>query len=207
MSVDLIMYRLQKLNADDIQKITGMNIFDLNGIDDCGLKAYSAQEVETGQMFERLKNLLVPVELLHTTTDYKGCFVAHGMPEDIQSYSWCYNSYLCRYTVIFGGISFHVTREDMEKFIKTEKKLFYVVKQKHIDVDIDGWLAKTLRDYLDEECYMPIRLDDTVCQKISSELIRLYDEGELYANTNLVPFLIELMRTKRDSDIFIEFQN
>jgi hypothetical protein len=138
------------------------------------------------------------------------------MPAEITSYSFCHH-YGAGITVSFEGGCFRLTAKDLDEFTKTEKKTYFVVKRKCVDMNVDGWIARSLLNILEnaEEndqdvdlSYSPIRLNEKNCAMLCKTLVELYDQDELYPNANLAQFMIELMRAmhKGDNDVFIEFQ-
>lgn len=218
MSVDIIMYKAHHITDDELNGIRNKDLYDVNKLDGFELRAYSLDEVAANpERFEQIKDYMQTVELMHTVTDYKACAIAHGMPADINSYSWSHH-YNGDVTFIFDGGQFRVTRDDLDKFTTTTKKTFYVLKRECMDVDVDNWMARELMRKMEKELggdnaidlsYVPIRLTAENCRLISKALVDAHDNDELYPNADLAQFMIELLRAmqRAESDVFIEFQN
>ena len=217
MSIDILMYKVQPINDDELVKISGMNVNDLDSrLGEYQVKAYSLEEMsQNPARFKQIKQYMRDIELLHTTTDYRACCVAHGMPAEITSYSFCHH-YGAGITVSFEGGHFRLTAKDLDEFTKTENKTYCVLKRKCIDADVDGWVAralmKALKECDDEEnadlSYVPIHLNAQTCNKLCKIIVDLYDQDELYPNAELAKFMLELMRAMcHQDDVFIEFQD
>jgi hypothetical protein len=216
MSVDIIMYKVQALTDDELRQIRDINVADLNTIDDCELKEYSADEASLA----RLKHIMPyvrPIRMTHTQTDYKACCIANGMPKETSSYSMCHH-YGGGCTVSFDGGYIRLTADDLEKFTTTEPRHYYVIKRKHIDADVDGWVARTLMTELknalnagddSDLSYTPIQLNRENCEILCKTLVNMYDQEELYPNAEFGKFMLELMRAMYSyaDNVFIEFQD
>ena len=218
MSVDAIVYKVQPLTNEELQKICGMNVADLNELGEWVIKEYSQKEMsDNPRRFEHIKPFLKPVELLYTRTDYKACCVAHGMPEETSSYAICHN-YGSGCIVSFEGGSIRLTLDDLDEFTTTQSATYYVVKRKSIDAELSNWFARSLLNELEEKIeenksvdlsYAPIHLNAENCKLICESLVKLYDEDELFPEADLARFMIEIMRGiyNPDGEVFIEFQD
>ena len=218
MSVDILMYKVQLLHDDEVRKITGMNVSDLEELDGWEIRAYSDEEMSREpERFMYIKRFMSMVEMLHTRTDYRACCVAHGMPEETKSYSICHN-YGGGCMVSFDGGYIRLTREDLDEFTTTESKMYGIVKRKSIDVDISNWLARSLMNELEGKLdydrkndlsYFPVPINGKTRELVYKSLIKLYDKDELYPDSELAVFMLELMRAayKTDDSVFIEFQD
>ena len=218
MSVDILMYKVHPLTQDELNEIRNRDLYDVNELGGYELRTYPFEEMtERPARFEQVKDYMRTVELMHTTTDYKACAIAHDMPVDTNSYSICHN-YGGGVAVSFNGGYLRLTRDDLDEFTTTTKKTFHVMKRECLDVDVDNWVARELMikmakelggDNTSDLSYVPIRLTAENCRIISKALVDAYDRDELYPNTSLAEFMIELLRAMQgpDSDVFIEFQN
>lgn len=217
MSVDIVMYKAQHLTDEELCHIKNTNVSDVDEINGWEIRTYSFEEMSRNpERFEQIKDYMRTVELMRTTTDYKACCIAHGMPDNTQSYSFCHH-YGGGITVSFDGGNIRLTAGDLDRFTTTEKKTYCVIKRKHVDMDVDSWVARALMGVLENTVenghdidlsYSPIRLNDKNYKMLCKSLVELYDQDELYPNANLAQFMIEVMRAmyREDSDIFIEFQ-
>ena len=218
MSVDILMYRAHKINKSELNELQNKDVYDVNELNGFELRTYSLEEMSKNPArFEQVKDHMQTVELMQTTTDYKACCIAHGMPADTTSYSFCHH-YGGGVTVSFEGGTLRLTREDLDKFTTTTKKTFGVLKRECLDVDVDNWLARELMKKMekaigdDEEIdlsYYPIHLNAENSAIISNALVDMYDDDALYPNANLAQFLIEMMRAMhgKTNNVFIEFQD
>jgi hypothetical protein len=215
MSVDVIMYKAQSLTDDELCRICDMNVIDLNEINGMQLKEYAVDETDLARL-EHIMPLLKPVSLMHTQTDYKACFISNGMPEKTKSYSICHN-HGGGCMVSFDGGYIRITTDELDKFTTTKPKAYYIVKRNPINADIDCWIASSLMNALKKDfganddsdlSYTPIPLK-LVGGTIAIELIKMYDEDELYPSNKLAKFLLEMMRAtqNQEDNVFIEFQN
>ena len=217
MSVDILMYRAHRITQDELNELQNKDVYDVNELNGFEFRTYSLEEMSKNPArFEQIDGFLKTVDLMHTQTDYKACYVAHGMPAEITSYSFC-NHYGGGVTVSFDGGHLRLTKDDLDKFTTTTKKTFGVLKREHLDVDVDNWLARELMKKMEEVLgcdekidlsYFPIRLNAENCAIISEALVDLYDDDALYPNAELAKFMLELMRvTCNNDDVFIEFQD
>jgi hypothetical protein len=217
MSVDILMYRAQPLTDEELRQIKNANVSDVDEIGGWEIRTYSFEEMSKNpERFDQIKDYMRTVDLMRTTTDYKACCIAHGMPDDTINYSFCHH-YGGGITVSFNGRYLKLTADDLDKFTTTEKKTYCVVKRKCVDMDVDGWIARALLNVLENAVkndqdidlsYSPVCLNDKNCEMLVKALVELYDKDELYPNANLAQFMIEVMRAmhKADGDVFIEFQ-
>ena len=214
MSVDIIMYKIRPMTKDELLKIRHMNVNDLSETDGWEIKEYSFEEMSKNPArFDDIKDFMKTVELMHTQTDYRACCIANGMSEDTKSYCFQHFNWGCR--VSFDGGRIEITREELDRFTTTNKKTYCVVKRECVDVDVDGWIARTLMTALEKVravdlSYAPILLNKETCEEICRALVDIYDADELfYTSAELGKFMIELMRAmyNQDDNIFIEFQD
>jgi hypothetical protein len=215
MSIDVLMYKVQPLTENEFREMIRVDVNDLDEIDGWQINAYSFEEMsERPERFEHVRDYMQEVELMHTITDYKACAIAHGMPANTSCYSYTILSH--KVVFLYNGCELEVAKADLDKFTTTTKETFYVLKRNCIDVDVDGWIARTLMKAL-EECggsentdlsYVPIHLNAQTCDKLCKILVDLHDKDELYPNAELAKFMLELMRAMcHQDDVFIEFQD
>lgn len=216
MSVDIVVYKMQPLSDDELKRIGGMDVYDVNEIDDWDVKAFSLEEIsERPKRFEHIKDFLRTVELLHTKRDFKACCIAHGMPAETKTYSYKYVN--DGYDVRFDDKQIRITQDDLNAFATTKMKKFYVAKRKLVNADID-WSARALMKALEETVkeeqdvdlsYIPIHLNNDNCELLCKTLVKLYDENELFLDSHFAEFMIELMRAmyNPENNVFIEFQD
>lgn len=218
MSVDMIMYKAKSLDEYELSKIAYKNVADLDEMDGWELKFYTQEEVHKNPArFTHIGYLLRPVELLYTRTDYKACCIAHGMPEDTNSYSIShgYNGVI---TACFGKNYIRLTPGELDEFTTTKQATYYVVKRKDVDAEISNWVARSLMTKFEDDIngnesvdlgYTPIHLNAKYCEVLCKSLVKLYDEDELYPDADLAQFMLEIMREvyRPFGSAFIEFQD
>jgi hypothetical protein len=211
------MYRAHQLSEDEINEIHNQDLYDVNELNGYELRAYSFEEVSKNPArFKHIKDYMCPVELMHTTTDYKACAIAHGMPANTSNYSYTMLSH--KVVFLFNGCELDIAIDDLDKFTTTTKKAFFVIKRERINVDVADWMARELKTRMEKEfgvnkkidlSYSPIQLSSESCTIISTALIDLYDGDELYLNDDLARLMIELLRALHgtNNNVFIEFQD
>jgi hypothetical protein len=215
MSVSVLMYKALPLTKDELNAIRNQDVYDVNELDGYEVQTYYTEEIaKRPERFEHVRDYMQEVELMHTITDYKACAIAHGMPANTSCYSYTILSH--KVVFLYNGCELEVAKADLDKFTTTNKETFYVLKRNCIDVDVDGWIARTLMKAL-EECggsentdlsYVPIHLNAQTCDKLCKILVDLHDKDELYPNAELAKFMLELMRAMcHQDDVFIEFQD
>lgn len=218
MSVDAIMYKAKALTVGELNRITGLNISDIDVLNDYEIRAYSAKEVSTKPTrFKEIQPFLHQVSLLCTRTDYRACLVSLGMPQETNSYSLMHmGGGSC--IASFENQRIHVSNEDLEKFTETTKEQYYVFKRKSIDTEISGHIARSLMNACERAggsesdvdlSYSPICLNQKNRKTIIENLVKLYDDEELYPSEELSKFLMELLRTETndENEVFLEFQD
>ena len=217
MSIDIVMYRVGQVSEDELKSVHLTDVNELDELDNWSVKAYSEDDVNSKpERFEHIKPFMKKVELRRTRTDYRACFVAHGMPKETTSYSFQSMGHGC--TAYFGNQLHHFTRADLDEFTTTTNETYYILKRKYIDVDVINGMARTLMKTLErvvddgrhnDLSYMSIPLNRENCEVICNKLVQMYDEEALYPTSDLAQFMIEVARAMyaTDDDTFIEFQN
>ena len=96
MSVDVILYKVNKPTIRERDKIKGIHINDLNSDnnEDWEYKYFSQDDYnQNPTKFSEIMKFTQKVSMIRTITDYKRCFVDYGMPENIDVYGYSYGTY------------------------------------------------------------------------------------------------------------------
>lgn len=216
MSVDILMYKVNKLTGDDMNVLRGQHIDNLDSLcndDNWEYKAYSQDEIEKDpNRFSEILKYAKPIGMRRTITDYRQCYIDHGMPEDTKSYccSWHPNGV----TLKFDDKAIYIDEDTLERYSHEEDCTYYVYRRKYIDIDVSNWFARTIMGCLEKEydcdlSYHPHYLTKKTADIISKTLVKNYEDGEMYIGSEMTDFIMELLRalTAPEKRMFIEFQD
>ena len=216
MSVDILMYKVNKLTGDDMNVLRGQHIDNLDSLcngDNWEYKAYSQDEIDKDpNRFSEILKYAKPIGMRRTITDYRQCYIDNGMPADIKSYG-------CRWhpdgvVLTFDDRRIHIDSDTIAQYSREEDCTYYIFKRMHIDADVSNWLARQIKESLEKVygydfSYHPHYLTKKSADIICEELIKSYNDGELYADEYTFGFIMQIMKvlTKPEKRVFLEFQD
>lgn len=216
MSVDMIMYHVAKPTAKDMAVLKNAHYDDIESMCDdshWGLKAYLKSEVDArSDRFADLIKYMKLVVLRRTITDYKRCYIDHGMPENVTSYCCSHRGH--EIVLTWAGNSVRISREKLAEYSHEEENEYYVIRRCEFDGDVSNYMARTMMNTLENEfggdwSYRPCALTKKVAEALSRVIIKEQDDGNLYSVDQMMDFIVELMRSivDKQKDLFIEFQD
>ena len=215
MSVDVILYKVNKPTIRERDKINGIHINDLNSDnnEDWEYKYFSQDDYnQNPTKFSEIMKFTQKVSMIRTITDYKRCFIDYGMPEDVNMYGYSYGEYDIKLS--FADKVIYIPREALLKYSHDEITVYYVYKYWPISVDVPSWYAKTWVKAIEKEydidlSYHPHELTKQFATIISELIYKEYETGGLCLDEYLAEFMVYLLQalTKADKKLFIEFQD
>lgn len=215
MSVDAILYKVDKPTVREKNKLNSIHIDNLNA-DSSGnweYKYFSQDELDKEpSRFVEIIKYTQRVKMVRTVTDYKQCFIDHGMPADICGYSFSHGEYDLRLS--FDDKTIFISKDILSKYSHDETIVYYVYKYWPISVDVPSWYAKTWVKAIEKEydidlSYHPHELTKQFATIISELIYKEYETGGLCLDEYLAEFMVYLLQalTKADKKLFIEFQD
>lgn len=215
MSVDMIMYRVAKLDEDDRALLRDAIVDEVACVDaDWEYKFYLQADVEReperhSEIIQQARKL----ELRRIVTNAKQCYIDHGMPADVKYYSSSYTPW--GITVRWGDRSISIPRETLNYYSREEIAVYYGIKRQRVDAELSNWTARMMMTELEDALktdlsYRPHRLDKETAEIMCKVLLKTHDEGDLYPSDENMNFMLELMRilvSDDDDKVFIEFQD
>ena len=216
MSVDMIMYRVNKLAGRDLIALSNAHYDEIDNLcpdEDWEYKAYLKIDVdENPDRFSEILKYMRPMTLRRTITDYKQCYIDHGMPADTSFYSCSHHSY--EIVLRWDNNMIRIPKDKREKYTHEEETEYYVTKRQNFDGDVSNYMARTLIKVIEAEfggdySYRPCQLNKSMAERLTRAILKEYDNGEIYSIDEMMSFIMELMRTFVDSQkrLFIEFQD
>lgn len=215
MSVDVILYKVSKPTVREKNKIDGIHIDDLNldNNESWEYKYFSQDDYDKNPTrFSDIMKYTQRVSMIRTITDYKRCFIDHGMPEDVNMYGYSYGEYDIKLS--FADKVIYIPKDALLKYSHDETTVYYIYKYRYIDVDIPSWYAKTWIKELEKKykidlSYHPHELTKQFASIISDAIWKEYNTGSLCLDKYLAEFMVYLLQalTNPDKKLFIEFQD
>lgn len=216
MSVSVIVYKVAKLDDQDIRLLANKHVDDIETLcpqETWEYKAYLKEEVDkTPDRFADIMKFMKPIELRRTIVDHKQCYIDNGLPAEAKYYSVSYRPW--GFVISFDGKNISIPRETLDHYSREEVNTFYVYKREYIDADVSDWVARTMMDNLEQASkldlsYHPYPLDKNVATSISKCLSQEYDDGDLYASEEILAFMMLLLKVfiGECKKVFMEFQD
>lgn len=216
MSVSVIAYKVRRLADNELAKLKGTHVDELDTActdGECEYKAYPAEDVEKHpERFAEIMAYVKPVEMRRTVVDHKQCYIDNGLPADAKYYSSSYRSW--GIVIQFDGKSISIPRENLDHYSREETGTYYVYKREYVDADVSDWCARMLMEELSKALnvdlsYHPHHMTKKTVEIISKVLIKEYDEGSLYSSEELLAFMVQMMKVNVgvDKKVFLEFQD
>lgn len=215
MSVDMIMYEVQKLDEDDRALLKGTVVDEVECPDeDWCYKFYPKSDVDRNpERYSEIIKCARTIELRKIVTDSKQCYIDHGLPVDAQNWSSSYTHW--GITVRWDGKSISIPREALQRYSREKTEIFYGVKRKYIDADISSYMCRDLMEQMQKAygidlSYHPHRLTKETAQLIWKYLLTVYDAGDLYPTEDRISLMCEITKCMLDEDerkVFLEFQD